>query len=119
MCIRDRTNTANNIDNNVIPHPNTIPSGAGVVQGRIYMKLFIPKISTNALNIHTFKIGATINGIKNIGFKINGAPNKIGSLTPNNTGTELALPTALNSLDFAMKANINVKMCIRDRYYID
>ena len=54
----------NNIDNNVIPHPNTIPSGAGVVQGRIYMKLFIPKISTNALNIHTFKIGATINGRK-------------------------------------------------------
>ena len=72
------------------------------------MKLFIPKISTNALNIHTFKIGATINGIKKIGFKINGAPNKIGSLTPNNTGIELALPTALNSLDFAMKANINV-----------
>ena len=57
---------------------------------------------------YTFKIGAKINGIKKIGFKINGAPNKIGSFTPNNTGIELALPTAFNSFDLAMKANISV-----------
>ena len=96
------------IDNNEIPQPNTIPKGAGVVHGKMYWKLFIPKKSTNALNIHIFKIGAAINGIKKIGFKIKGAPNKIGSLTPNKTGIELALPTALNSLDFAINANINV-----------
>ena len=72
------------------------------------MKPFILRTSTNSLKIHTFKIGAKINGIKKIGFKINGAPNKIGSFTPNNTGIELALPTAFNSFDLAMNANISV-----------
>ena len=49
----------------------------------------MPKKSTKALNNQTFKIGAKINGIKKIGFKISGAPNKIGSLTPKITGIEL------------------------------
>ena len=64
--------------------------------------------STKILNNHTFKIGAQINGTKNTGFKINGAPNKIGSFTPNKTGTEEARPIALNSFDFAKNANIKV-----------
>lgn len=64
--------------------------------------------STKILNNHTFKIGVKIKGTKKTGFKINGAPNRIGSLTPNKTGTEEALPIAFNSYDFARKANINV-----------
>ena len=62
----------------------------------------MPKKSTKALNNQTFKIGAKINGIKKIGFKISGAPNKIGSLTPKITGIELALTIAFNSFDFAI-----------------
>lgn len=68
----------------------------------------MPKKSTKALNNQTFKIGAKINGIKKIGFKISGAPNKIGSLTPKITGIELARPIAFNSFDFYINANINV-----------
>ena len=49
-----------------------------------------------------------MNGIKNIGFKISGAPKRIGSFTPNKTGIEDALPTDLSSFDLDKNANINV-----------
>ena len=87
--------------------PKSMPSGAGVVQGRLAVKLFIPSVSTKNLNIHTFTIGARINGIKKIGFNTNGAPNRIGSFTPKKVGTTDALPTTLFLFDFASSININ------------
>lgn len=60
--------------------PITIPRGPGVVHGKKMLKLFILSTSTKNLKIHTFTIGAKINGMKNTGFNTSGAPNKIGSL---------------------------------------
>ena len=51
------------------------------------------------LKIQTLRIGAKIKGIKKIGFKINGAPNKIDSFTPKITGMVDERPTAFNCLD--------------------
>ena len=89
------------------PVPSIIPSGAGVVHGRKYIKLFIPRTSTKNLNSHTFTIGAKINGMKNTGFNTNGPPNSIGSFTPNAVGIHEALPMALFCFDFA--SHINMK----------
>ena len=66
------------------------------------------KTSTKILNNQTLAIGVKIKGKKKVGFKIKGAPNKIGSLTPKTTGIEAARPTAFNSLDFDQKANMKV-----------
>ena len=71
------------------------------------MKLFIPSTSINILKIHTFTIGAKINGIKNTGFNTIGAPNRIGSFTPKNVGTAEARPIALFLLDLQSHININ------------
>lgn len=98
---------ANTNDQNAKPVPITIPKGPGVVHGKKILKLFIPNTSTKNLNIHTFAIGAKINGIKNTGFNTNGAPNKIGSFTPKKVGTTDALPIALLRFDFVNHMNIN------------
>src|SRR5699024_4827536 len=89
---------------NAVPKIN--PIGPGVVQGKKYIKLFIPKKSTNILNNQTFAIGVNTNGIKNIGFKTRGPPNRIGSLTPKDVGINDALPIALFCLDFAISMNM-------------
>ena len=99
--------TASTNDNSANCVPMTIPNGAGVVHGKLTEKLFIPKTSTKNLKIHTFTIGVNTKGIKNTGFKTNGAPNKIGSFTPKNVGTTDALPIALLRLDLATHININ------------
>ena len=87
--------------------PRTIPRGPGVVHGRLEVNEFIPKVSTKNLKIHTFAIGAKINGMKKIGFNTNGAPNKIGSLTPKNVGTTDARPIARLRFDFVNHMNMN------------
>ena len=84
-----------------------IPRGPGVVHGKLTLKLFIPRTSTKNLKIHTFAIGAKINGIKKIGFKTRGAPNKIGSLTPKKVGTTDARPIAWLRFDFVNHMNMN------------
>ena len=80
--------------------PRTRPSGAGVVHGRLAVNEFIPKVSIKNLKIHTFAIGAKINGMKKIGFNTSGAPNKIGSFTPKKVGTTEARPIARLRFDF-------------------
>ena len=87
--------------------PRIRPNGAGVVQGKFAVKLFIPSVSMKNLKIHTLTIGAKINGIKKIGFKTSGAPNKMGSLTPKNVGTTDARPMALLRFDFVNHMNMN------------
>ena len=87
--------------------PRTRPSGAGVVHGRLAVNEFIPSVSIKNLKIHTFTIGVNTKGIKNTGFKTNGAPNKIGSFTPKNVGTTDALPMALFLFDLVNHININ------------
>ena len=94
-------------DQKAKPVPITIPKGPGVVQGKNILKLFMPMTSTKNLKIHTLTIGANINGIKNTGFKTNGAPNKIGSFTPKKVGTTDARPIALFRFDFVNHININ------------
>ncbi len=51
---------------------------------------FMPSVSIKNLKIHTFAIGAKMNGIKKISLKTSGAPNKIGLFTPKNVGTTSA-----------------------------
>lgn len=48
-------------------------------------------------------IGRITNGIKNIGFKIIGAPNNAGSLTWNQIGMYDAIPTAFKRFDLQNK----------------
>ena len=52
------------------------------------------------------QMGAKTKGTKKMGFKTMGAPKRNGSLTPKQTGTAEARPTARISLDFARKANM-------------
>ncbi len=87
--------------------PRTRPSGAGVVHGRLAVNEFIPRVSIKNLKIHTFAIGAKINGMKKIGFNTSGAPNKIGSFTPKNVGTTEARPMARLRLDLHNHINMN------------
>ena len=87
--------------------PRTRPSGAGVVHGRLAVNEFIPRVSIKNLKIHTFAIGAKINGMKKIGFKTRGAPNKIGSFTPKKVGTTEARPIARLRFDYVTHMNIN------------
>ena len=54
-----------------------------------------------------FAIGAIMKGMKNTGLRTIGAPNSIGSFTPNDVGTNEAFPIALFCLDLAI--NINIK----------
>ena len=83
-----------------------MPKGAGVVQGRLNMKPFIPKTSMKNLVIQILAMGAKMKGMKKMGFKTMGAPKRNGSLTPKQTGTAEARPTARISLDLARKANM-------------
>ena len=87
--------------------PRTRPSGAGVVHGRLAVNEFIPRVSMKNLKIQTFAIGAKINGMKKIGFKTSGAPNKIGSFTPKKVGTTEARPIARLRFDFVNHMNMN------------
>ena len=87
--------------------PSQYQEGPGVVHGKKMLKLFILSTSTKNLKIHTFTIGAKINGMKNTGFNTSGAPNKIGSFTPKNVGTTDALPMALFRFDLVNHININ------------
>ena len=84
-----------------------ILSGPGVVHGKFTLKLFIPNTSTKNLKIQTLAIGAKTKGMKKIGFKTSGAPNRIGSFTPKNVGTTEALPIALLRFDFVNHINMN------------
>src|SRR5699024_959827 len=84
----------------------------GVVQGTSRIKPFIPRVVIKKLNKIVFAIGAKKNGIKNIGLKIKGAPNVMGSLTLNITGTTAALPIALLAFDLEKKANIKVTITV-------
>ncbi|CAG5893820.1 Uncharacterised protein [Streptococcus pneumoniae] len=94
-------------DNGASAVPITIPIGAGVVQGKIILKLFICRTSTKNFIIQTLIIGAVTNGIKKIGFKTIGAPNRIGSFTPKKVGTTDARPTILFLFDLHNHININ------------
>ena len=86
--------------------PRTIPSGPGVVQGRLAVNEFMPSVSMKNLKIHTLAIGAKMKGIKKIGFKTSGAPNKIGSFTPKKVGTTEARPIARLRFDFVNHMNM-------------
>ena len=87
--------------------PRTIPKGPGVTHGRLAVNEFMPSVSIKNLKIHTFAIGAKINGMKKIGFKTSGAPNKIGSFTPKKVGTTEARPIARLRFDFVNHMNMN------------
>lgn len=52
-----------------------------------------------------FTIGKITNGIKKIGLRIIGAPNRAGSLTWNQIGMYEAIPTALPRFDLHNKIN--------------
>ena len=90
----------------VSPQPSTMPNGAGVVQGSVYRKPFMPSTSIKSLNTQALATGATTNGMRNTGLRTIGAPKRKGSLTPKVTGMAEARPTARSSLDLARKANI-------------
>ena len=57
-------NSINTIDKIPAPVPKIKPIGAGVAQGRTYIKLFIPNTSTKNLKAQTLIIGVIKNGIK-------------------------------------------------------
>ena len=71
-----------------------VPMGPGTVQGRVYIKPFMPSKSIKTLRIQTLAIGAKTNGTKKTGLSTMGAANSSGSLTAKQTGTMEALPTA-------------------------
>ena len=83
--------------------------GPGVVQGKVYMKPFIPRTSMKTFKIQTLAMGARTNGTKKTGLRTIGAAKSSGSLTAKHTGTTAALPTARISLDLAIKANMKTK----------
>ena len=76
------------------PKPMMVPMGPGTVQGRVYIKPFMPKKSIKILRIQMLAIGAKTNGTKKTGLSTMGAANSSGSLTAKQTGTMAALPTA-------------------------
>ena len=71
------------------------------------LKLFILSTSTKNLKIHTFTIGAKINGMKNTGFNTSGAPNKIGSFTPRMLVQLMLYQWLLFRFDLVNHININ------------
>ena len=89
-----------------------VPMGPGTVQGRVYIKPFMPKKSIKILRIQMLAIGAKTNGTKKTGLSTMGAANSSGSLTAKHTGTIAALPTARISWDLARKQNIKTRTSV-------
>jgi cellobiose-specific phosphotransferase system component IIC len=78
--------------------PWTTPGPLG--QGKKILKLFIPNTSTKNLNIHTFAIGAKINGIKSKRNKAIGRASVVPTFFGVNEPILFGAPLVLNPVFF-------------------